>query len=201
MRLEQVLNWVEANKPETILEVGTWNGQMALAMLKRGAKKYIGFDVWEEGSEELDEFENNAKKRATEESVANVLEGKDFELIKGNSRETVKDYVKGREPFVDMAFIDGGHSKATIKSDLINVLTIMKDTGVVFLDDYYFGCPTPDMGAQAVMAELAIPYTVLPKVDKSRDGSMIKVARIDMKDVPRMDKWNMDGKQTWSFTP
>jgi len=199
MRLEQVVNHIYSFKPDVVLEIGTWNAGMAKTMLNSGAKKYIGFDIFEEGSEELDDIENNAKKRVTEESVLETLKDFDTEIIKGNSRETLREYVKDKERFVDVALIDGGHSKATIKSDLMNLLNIMKDSGVIFLDDYYYNCPTPNIGAQCVMAELNIPYTVLPKVDKSRDGSLIKVARIDMQDVPRPSEWKMDGEETWRF--
>ncbi|MFW9943667.1 MAG: class I SAM-dependent methyltransferase [Candidatus Sifarchaeia archaeon] len=209
MRLEQVINYVEDKKPGVFLEIGTWNGTMAKALLKLGAKKYIGFDLWEEGSEELDDIENNAKKRVTEEEVRERLdgalktygEGKEYELIKGNTRETLKKYVKDKEFFVDVCLIDGGHSAATIKNDFLNVLKIMKDDGVIFMDDYYFNCPTPGLGAQCVCAEMNVPYTVLPKVDKSRDGSLIKVVRIDMKDVPRMPVHEKTDRPTWEFEP
>jgi len=201
MRLEQVINYVEDKKPDVFLEIGTWNGTMAKALLKLGAKKYIGFDLFEEGSEELDDIENNAKKRVTEEEVRKRLEGKDFELIKGNTRETLKKYVKDKGYFVDACLIDGGHSAATIKNDFLNILKIMKDDGVIFMDDYYFNCPNPNMGAQCVCAEMNVPYTVLPKVDKSRDGSLIKVVRIDMKDVPRMPTHEKTDRPTWEFEP
>lgn len=201
MRLEQVLDRVELLKPNIVLEVGTWNGLMAKTMLKYGAKKYIGFDLFEEGSEDLDKIENNLKKRVDEKSVRELLKDYDFELIKGNTRQTLKEYVKDKKPFVDFAFIDGGHSKATIKSDLLNILTIMTDDGVVFLDDYYFNCPTPNVGAQLVAGELSIPYKVLPKVDRAKDGSLIKVIEINMKDVPRPNQWDMEGLSTWDFKP
>lgn len=209
MRLEQVINYVEDKKPDVFLEIGTWNGTMAKALLKLGAKKYIGFDLFEEGSEELDDIENNAKKRVTEEEVRERLdgalktygEGKEYELIKGNTRETLKKYVKDKEYFVDCCLIDGGHSAATIKNDFLNILKIMKDDGVIFMDDYYFNCPTPGTGAQCVCAEMNVPYTVLPKVDKSRDGSLIKVVRIDMKDVPRMPTHERTDRATWEFEP
>lgn len=198
MRYEQIWNWISDNKPDVILEVGTWNGQNALRMLKEGAGKYIGFDIWEEGTQELDEIENNVKKHATREDVLKILEGRDVELIQGNTRETLRNYIKGKKPFVDMAFIDGGHSKATIKSDLLNVLKIVKSSGVVFLDDYYFGCPNKDMGAQSVMAELNLPYTVLPAVDKVKGDYFVKLARIDMIHVSRPDEWD-EQERSWQF--
>lgn len=200
MRFQQIYDWIEARKPEVIVEIGTWNGQNAIRMLKEGAKKYIGFDLWEDGDEMLDELENNAKKRVSMEEVQKALAKYEVELIKGNTRETLKTYVSEKKPFVDMAVIDGGHSKGTIKNDLLLVMKIMKPSGVIFLDDYYFNCPTPNVGAQTVCEGLNIPYTVLPKADKARDGSIVKIVRIDMKDVPRPDVWEVPEK-SWQFTP
>jgi len=200
-RFQQIYDWIETHKPEVVLEIGTWNGLNAARMMKEGAKKYIGFDLWEEGNEAIDEMENNAKKRVTQIEVQETLKAYAAELIKGNTRETLKVYVDGKKPFVDMVVIDGGHSKGTIKNDLITVMKIVKTSGAIFLDDYYFNCPTPNIGAQTVMEGLNIPYTVLPKSDKARDGSIVKIVRIDMKDVPRPDIWDVPKEKAWQFAP
>ena len=200
-RFQQIYDWIEANQPEVILEIGTWNGQNASRMMKEGAKKYIGFDLWEDGDESLDDMENNAKKRVTMEEAQKVLEKFDAELIKGNTRDTLKDYANGKRAFVDMVLIDGGHSKGTIKSDLITVMNIVKSNGVIFLDDYYFRCTKPNVGAQTVAEGLNIPYTILPKGDKANDGSIIKIMRIDMKDVPKPDRWDVPKEESWQFKP
>lgn len=200
-RFQQLYDWIEANKPQVIVEIGTWNGQNGARMMKFGAKKYIGFDLWEEGTGEIDELENNVKKHATMEEAKTSLKDCDSELIRGNTRETLKAYCDGKKPFVDMAVIDGGHSKGTIKNDLLTVMKVMKSSGVIFLDDYYFNCPTPNVGAQTVMEGLNIPYTVLPKNDRVKDGSIVKIVRIDMKDVPRPDAWDMAKEKSWQFTP
>jgi predicted O-methyltransferase YrrM len=201
VRFQQIYDWIEAQKPEVILEVGTWNGLNAARMMKYGAKKYIGFDLWEDGNETIDELENNVKKRASLEEAQKNLKGCDVELIKGNTRETLKAYADGKKPFVDMAVIDGGHSKGTIKSDMLMVMKIMKPGGFIFLDDYYYNCPTPNVGAQTVMEGLNVPYTVMPKSDRVKDGSVVKIVRIDMRDVPRLDSWNMEKEASWQFKP
>lgn len=200
-RFDQIYQYVEANKPHTCLEIGTWNGHNASRLFSEGIQKYIGFDIWEDGDETLDELENNAKKRVTMESVREFLKDKDVELIKGNTRETLKEYVKGKKPFIDMAIIDGGHSFGTIKNDLLLLIHIVKTEGVIFLDDYYFNCPTPNMGAQSLLGQVQIPYTVLPKGDKARDGSIVKIARINMRDVPRMSQHQVPEEASWQFKP
>lgn len=200
-RFNQIYSWVEANKPHTVLEIGTWNGHNATRLFSEGAKKYIGFDLFEDGDEMLDELENNAKKRQTFEQVKFFLKSYDVELIKGNTRETLPEYVKGKKPFVDMAIIDGGHSTGTIKSDLLTVLKIMKPTGTVFLDDYYFECPTPKVGAQTVLSGIQVPYIVLPRADRANDGSIIKLVQMNMRDVPRIDEHDLPEEKSWAFSP
>lgn len=199
-RFQQIYNYIEDTKPGVLLEVGTWNGVSARKMLKLGAKKYIGFDIWEDGSDELDKIENNVKKRVTKESVEEVLKGFDVELIQGNTRLTFTQWAKDKKPFVDVVIIDGGHSVATIKSDFLNAIKVAKTDGVIFIDDYYFGCPDFKVGANIVMGQVNCPYTVLPKVDKAKDGYVVKICRIDMKDVPRID-WEMPESKSWRYEP
>ena len=200
-RFEQIYNYVEAKKPHTCLEIGTWNGQNAQRLFTEGIKKYIGFDLWEDGDENIDELENNAKKRVTMGSVKELLKDRDVELIKGNTRDTLKAYAKGKKPFVDMAIIDGGHSTGTIKSDLMTLLPIMSADGVVFMDDYYFNCPVQNVGAQSVLCHVQVPYTVLPKGDKAKDGSIVKLVRINMRDVPRPNVYEVPEEASWQFKP
>ena len=201
MRFQQIYDWIEAHKPEVILETGTWNAQNAVRMLKEGGKSYIGFDLWEDGDEVLDEVENNAKKRVTFADAQKTLIEYTAELIKGNTRDTLPWYVKDKKPFVDMALIDGGHSKGTIKNDLLNILPLMKQTGVIFIDDYYFGCPTAGIGAQSLMGEIQLPYVVLPKADKAKGGYLVKIVQIHMRDVARPHSWDVPEEQAWKFVP
>lgn len=205
MRIDQVYNWIEVHKPEVILEVGTWDGENAKRMLREGAKKYIGFDLWEEGNEIYDDLENNVKRRVELSEVQEKLKEFDIELIKGNTRQTLVEYSKSHKPFVDMALIDGGHSKGTIKSDLLAIIPIMNTNGAIFIDDYYFDCPITNVGAQEVLRDSNIPFTVLPKPGTAKDKVtgkkyLIKIVRIDMKDVPRPNVWEAPSS-AWRFEP
>lgn len=202
MRYDQVWNWLEDNHPEVICEIGTWNGKNGARMMKLGkCKKYIGFDIWDEGSEELDTIENNTKEKTSLEDARKSFEGMDVELIQGNTRETIREYAKDKEPFIDMVFIDGGHSKHTIRSDFLSVLPMIKDTGVIFMDDYYFNCPAKDVGAQTVLGDVNFPYTVLPVSDVAKDKMIVKIVKINMIDVPRIPKTKMKDGEEWCFTP
>lgn len=202
MRIDQVYNWIEEMKPKIILEIGTWDGENAKRMMSYGAEKYIGFDLFEDGDEMLDELENNVKARTNLDQVAEKLKDFDCELIKGNTRETLPAYIEGKKPFVDMALIDGGHSKGTIQNDLLKIIPIMKPTGAIFMDDYYFDCPISNVGAQEVLKNCNMAFTVLPKAGRAKAGKgfyMVKMVRIDMRDVPRPNVWDVSADQSWTF--
>lgn len=199
MRFQQVFDYVEEAKPKVVLEFGTWTGMNAKKLFKMGVEKYIGFDLFEDGDDMLDELENNLKPRAPVDKVREFLDGHDVELIKGNTRDTAGAYCKGKEPFVDMVIIDGGHSQGTIRNDMMASLALIKHSGAIFLDDYYFDCPISGVGAQTALAHFNVPYTVLPVTEKAKGGYLIKMVRVNATDVPRLNLWSMSDEETWRF--
>ena len=63
-----------------------------------------------------------------------------FKLFKGDSVETLP--MKGKTlPKMDLIFIDGGHSYATVKSDWENSRSLMHDDTAVFFHNYDFSGP------------------------------------------------------------
>ena len=130
----------------TIVETGTWNGgraiEMALAAFESvNTVHYRGFDLFEEATDETDKLELNVKQHNSTEAVGTRLaefavkmeeKGKKFtyRLYSGDTKETMAA-VKFHD--VDLAYIDGGHSYDTVKSDY----TFLKDVPVVVFDDYY----------------------------------------------------------------
>ena len=209
-RFEQIYSWLETNKPKVILEIGTFNGKNAVNMMKKsGAEKYIGFDVWEEGSDELDEIEFNAKKRVTKADAEALIKkgGFEYELIQGNTRVTLEEYAKDKKPFVDLVLIDGGHSSPTIGSDFSLVIKVAKTSGTIFLDDYYYGVPRKCVGCNHVLASLNAPYTVLPKADPvypDGDGKAkgsVKLAQVEMRSLQITDRWSVPEEKRWTFSP
>lgn len=128
----------------TIIEIGVWNGgramRMAEAAFKGGAKnvKYIGFDLFDQATPEINLRELNAKPNQTLDKVRGRLDwfkashpGFTFTLVKGNTNKTLA----GMEFLVDFVYIDGGHSVETIANDY----AAFKDCPLVVFDDYYFG--------------------------------------------------------------
>lgn len=139
-RYNELLDLIDQYKPQTICEIGVWNGQNAIRMIHQAQKhnqniEYIGFDLFEDANSDTDACEFNVKGhnqlRAVEAEIRAACPGVSVMLIKGNTRDTLSDGMTR-----DFVFLDGGHSVDTIASDYGRV----KNSNVVVLDDFY----TPD---------------------------------------------------------
>lgn len=115
-----------------VVEVGTWNGSRAIQIAESvfsgtscPAVHYVGYDTFEGGNDRT--LEGHTKPHATLGIVQRRLEnyaammrrkGKEFsfELIKGNTLDTMRT-TAALCADADVAYIDGGHSYETVKSD------------------------------------------------------------------------------------
>lgn len=127
-----------------IIEVGTWNGERAIQMIREAQKcspnseiHYVGFDLFEDLTQEMYKHELS-KKPPTKEEVQKKLDetGARIELIKGNTLQTLPNFVYSGTK-ADFIFIDGGHYVETIRNDWLNVSQLMHERTVVIFDDYW----------------------------------------------------------------
>lgn len=183
-RYAQLIELVEQVKPETIVEIGVWNGVRAMEMATAALKyhpevHYTGYDLFEEATAETDEFEFNKKAHNTIEVVRSRLvafasknPGFTFDLVKGNTRETLATIT------VDFVYIDGGHSVDTIYSDYLGV----EDSKVIVFDDYYSpdasgACPDLEkVGANKTVEFLGTYARVLESTDVVTGGGIVHLA-------------------------
>ena len=180
MRYAQLLPIIAKAKPQTIVEVGTWNGLRAIEMCTEALKHqekvlYLGFDLFEEASAESDERELNVKRhhsvaeveaRLGEFKKANT--GFDFKLFRGDTGKTIKWLP---DIPVDFAFIDGGHSTETIKSDYEG----LKHAKVIVLDDFYKKGPdTEKYGCNSLVEDIK-DKVLLPEKDPVKGGGTVQM--------------------------
>ena len=164
-------------KPRTIVEVGTWSGHRALQMARAAlaaspSVRYLGFDLFEEATPELDAAEKNVKPHYGEMQVDALLArfasnhpGFEYALTAGDTRETLPELSE------DFAFIDGGHSLETVRSDLAR----LGGCKVVVLDDWYEGpIDTSRFGCNRALE--GRPHMVLPHGDPVIGGGTTKFA-------------------------
>lgn len=173
MRYEYLLDAVRTLQPRSILEIGTWNGHRALQMLTLSpGATYYGFDLFEDGTPEVDAEEKNVKPHHSLKDVSARLEGYKFQLHKGNTRETLKAF---KEP-IDFAWIDGGHSVETIESDWLYVKRLLIPGATVFFDDYYSGIDTEKYGCNKVVEQEM--HTVIPHKDPVVPSGWVQIVQV-----------------------
>ena len=129
--------YVSENKCKRVMEIGVTDGENARTMvmveirnLSPKEVEYYGFDLFGGNSD----FSMNRVRQKLKETKCK------FKLFKGNSVETLPREVKTL-PKMDLIFIDGGHSYATVKSDWENSKTLMHEETAVFFHNYDFSGP------------------------------------------------------------
>jgi predicted O-methyltransferase YrrM len=154
-RYNELLPLVAFNKPRRIIEIGTHKGKIAAALCREALKHqekvhYIGYDLFEDATDETNKREYNGKGAGCEDEARKALEaipGVTFELIKGDTRQTLH----GQDVRADFVFIDGGHSVETIRGDYEAV----KHSRLIAFDDYYTdGVDTNKFGCNRVVSSL-----------------------------------------------
>lgn len=176
-RYEKLLELIKIFQPKTIAETGTWNGNNAIRMLQATGLEnpsYIGFDLFEEATEETDKKEFNVKPHNRVADVQAHIKKHvplaNVSLIKGDTNKTLHNLI------VDFAFIDGGHSLETIRHDY----ECLKKSSVIVLDDYYTSDANgriPDIskvGCNRLVEGL--PHAVIETNEKVEGGGYVNLA-------------------------
>ncbi len=177
----------------SILEIGVYNGVHARQMILSAAVNftpknihYYGFDLFEDLSEKSfkDEYAKQPLPRAAIEKKLKES-GADIHLFMGDSKKTLPENII-RIGRVDIAFIDGGHSLETIRSDWQNVQKIMDEKTIVIFDDYFI-CDNENLkivccnqlidklDRSKYTVEFLEPYDI---VDKDWGELMIKMVQV-----------------------
>lgn len=162
-RYNQIIDLLKKNKPKVIIEIGTHK-----AVRPREWKEldfhffYYGFDVFEDGTKELNEKEMNGKGLCQMDQAKLNLFGIQHKLYKGLTKDTLPEFKK-QNIKADFAFIDGGHSIETIQNDWDHVRDCMNPGGIVIFDDYYSINYPKEFGCNEVVKN--IDHEVLPEMD------------------------------------
>lgn len=135
-RYAHLLELIDEHKPQSLVEIGVWNGANAIRMIKQALKHhdivtYTGYDLFEEATAETDSKEFNVKGHNSVRAVAAYIRaetGIEPNLVKGDTNETLNEHIQA-----DFVFLDGGHSVETIKHDF----TYVSACKLIVMDDYY----------------------------------------------------------------
>lgn len=173
-RYDNLFKIIQENKCRKIMEIGTWNGNHAVQMIKAANFnfpprdiEYYGFDLFEDASDIILDKEF-AKGSPPSLSSVEIKLGKTrakIFLYKGNTREVLPKVVENL-PTMDFVFIDGGHSVETIRKDWRNVQKVMDKHTIVIFDDYW---NIENAGCRGIVENLdkrKFKVEVLPPKDK-----------------------------------
>jgi len=120
-------------KDFTYLEIGSWEGNSALYILKNfDTKKVICVDIWdmyndEYQKEHLERYKNFRHNLSEFEQ--------DFSFFKNTSDMFFKN---NKENF-DLIYIDGSHEAPQVYKDLCNSWNNLNLNGIIICDDYFYG--------------------------------------------------------------
>jgi predicted O-methyltransferase YrrM len=141
-RYRHLYEWLSTHGAERILEIGTNDGFNAVQMVRAASHRsanvaYYGFDLFErQGQEErLREFSIRAPAMEQVHSYLIRRGLKDPILVAGDSNITLREHLPSL-PEMDVVFIDGGHSVATVANDWTLVRQLVGSNTCVFFDDY-----------------------------------------------------------------
>ncbi len=165
---------IEALGRADIVEVGTWNGSRAIHMaetaFQSGLSKvtYVGFDTFDDGNDR--QHEGHTKPHASAEFVQRRLSiykehvarkglNFDFMLVRGNTLTTLAAM---QPPEASFAYIDGGHSVETVRSDYAALAHVPY---VVFDDIIQEPEPGAPDGPRTIFNELTAPRQLIQTPD------------------------------------
>lgn len=185
-RYQQLIDIAARLRPSTMLEIGVWRGDRAIDIANacKNPLHYIGVDVFDSGSNELDKVEKNVKSPMSKVDVrARLSSGagiKSIALYEGLSRDMLPKVMQDfGANSMDLIFIDGGHSRETIATDMSYARQLLAPGGIIVLDDYYTGMPEEELakfGCQSVLEPGS--FELLPIKDAVQGGGLVQMAVI-----------------------
>lgn len=159
LRYENLIRYIIKYKPQSIMEIGVWDGRTAKKMIEAALRhhnevRYIGFDLFEDITDKEIVAEQSKTTKANYNNVRSLLEKipyADVELYKGYTKDTIPLVPT---ELIDFIFIDGGHSPETIKSDWTNIQRFIHGKTVIIFDDYWEG--RTDFGCKKLIDDLKL---------------------------------------------
>lgn len=171
-----LFDYLTTHPCRNIVEIGTYDGENALRMIKRAALvvpeneiTYVGFDLFEDMDERTRKVElSHPDSPCANDVMAKLQQTKAWvSLVKGNTKDTLE--VPSN---TDLVFLDGGHSVETIAHDWSKA----KAAKVVFFDDYF--PDRIDKGCKTLVD--SIKGKVFPRLDSYKSGVKSQMAMVDL---------------------
>ena len=175
-----LLDQIYKNRPKNFLEVGVYQGVTArnvcevLKEINQNEFKYIGIDLFSTSNLLFDKKEKTLKQQ----KISNPFKNFYFNFLRKenlNSKKAVSRLLKKFNnnislyegysdkilnsidiSYIDMVFLDGGHSYETVKKDLKILITKLKKNKIIICDDY----DQKNYGVKRAVDELRLEYKI-----------------------------------------
>ena len=117
-----MFDFVKEKQPRSILEIGFNAGHSACCFLNASPRaNLVAFDICIWGTEQ-----------PAAEALSKYF---DIELVKGDSTETVPEYMQSHDDTFDFVFVDGGHRGDTPYLDIANTKDRVNPGGYILIDN------------------------------------------------------------------
>ena len=174
------LDQIYENRPKNFLEVGVFQGVTArnvcevLKEIYQNEFKYIGIDLFSTSNLLFDKKEKTLKQQ----KISNPFKNFYFNFLRKenlNSKKAVSRLLKKFSnnislyegysdkilnsidiSYIDMVFLDGGHSYETVKKDLKILITKLKKNKIIICDDY----DLKNYGIKRAVDEFRLEYKI-----------------------------------------
>ena len=174
------LDQIYENRPKNFLEVGVLQGVTArnvceaLKEIHQNEFKYIGIDLFTSSNLRFDNKEGTLKHSM----ISNPFKNFYFNFLRKenlNSKKAVSRLLKKFSnnislyegysdkilnsidiSYIDMVFLDGGHSYETVKKDLKILITKLKKNKIIICDDY----DQKNYGVKRAVDEFRLEYKI-----------------------------------------
>ena len=174
------LDQIYKNRPKNFLEVGVLQGVTArnvcevLKEIYQNEFKYIGIDLFSSSNLQFDNKEGTLKHS----KISNPFKNFYFNFLRKenlNSKKAVSRLLKKFNnnislyegysdkilnsidiSYIDMVFLDGGHSYETVKKDLKILITKLKKNKIIICDDYNL----KNCGVKRAVDEFRLEYKI-----------------------------------------
>ena len=175
-----LLDQIYKNRPKNFLEVGVFQGVTArnvcevLKEIYQNEFKYIGIDLFSSSNLLFDKKEKTLKQS----KISNPFKNFYFNFLRKenlNSKKAVSRLLKKFNnnislyegysdkilnsidiSYIDMVFLDGGHSYETVKKDLKILITKLKKNKIIICDDY----DQKKFGVKRAVDEFRLEYKI-----------------------------------------
>lgn len=163
-RYDWVGKLVEESGARYLMEIGTWTGESALRMIEAAKVMhkaeniyYYGYDLFRELTQE--EIKREFSKQPWGKSLVAARlthTGTNIYLHEGDTHETLHPTTPYNGGPMDFIFVDGGHSKETIRSDWEGIQPFIGPSTIILFDDCYYNSPdeVSVVGCQDLVNEL-----------------------------------------------